>query len=78
MPDKKTIEPVYKAIAARIEMLRDTLGLTQHDLAKASGISRPALANIEAGRQRVSVHQVEVFARAMGTTPKNIMKGIWF
>ncbi|NOX95103.1 MAG: helix-turn-helix transcriptional regulator [Alphaproteobacteria bacterium] len=74
----KQVEPVYRAIAIRIEMLRDTLGLSQGELAKRSGISRPALANIECGRQRISVHQIEAFAEAMSTTPKNLLKGIWF
>lgn len=73
----KDLEACYRAFGARIEHIRTTLDLTQHDLAKKLGMSRGSLANIEVGRQRVLLHTVEQFAKALGTTPQNLMKGIW-
>lgn len=34
-------------------------------------------AKIETGRQRLLLDDVEKFAAAFGTTPKNLMRGIW-
>lgn len=71
-------EPVYQAIGARIQMIRDVLGVDQATIAQRAGISRPSLANIEAGRQRIYLHHIDKIAEALGTTPKGLMKGIWW
>jgi transcriptional regulator with XRE-family HTH domain len=73
----KPVEPIYTAIGVRIVMLRNALGVTQVDLAKRCGWSRPALANIEVGRQRLTLHQIESVATALGTSPKHLLRGIW-
>lgn len=73
----KPVEPIYTAVGVKIVMLRNTLGITQVDLAKRCGFSRPALANIEVGRQRLALHQIETIAGALGTTPKHLLRGIW-
>lgn len=72
------IEPCYVMLGAKVRMIREALGLDQAELAKRIDLTRPSVSNIEAGNQRVSVHQVEALARAIGTTPKNLMKGIWW
>jgi len=73
----KPVEPVYRAIGVRCEMLRSALGWTQAELAKKVGYERTSIVNIEAGKQRLPVHQVEEIANAMGTTIKHFMRGIW-
>lgn len=78
IPEPTTIQPIYIAIAAKIRMLRETLDITQEDLAERIGISRPALVNIELGRQRIMLHDIDRIAKAFGTTPKYLLKGIWF
>ncbi len=72
-----TIEPVYRAVGVRIEMIRAAIGMTQADLAKRVGYTRTSLVNIEAGRQRLPLHQVEQIAQALGTNPRHLLKGIW-
>ena len=42
------VEDIYRTIAARIRQLREA-GFTQQDLAEATGLSRPAVVNIETG-----------------------------
>jgi transcriptional regulator with XRE-family HTH domain len=74
----REIEGVHKAIGIRIRLIRESLGVTQQDLAKKLKYTRTSLVNIEAGRQRLQVHTVEDFARALGTTPKHLLKGIWW
>lgn len=71
------IEVVYRAIGARIQMIRQALDVTQEDLAKRVGYTRVSIVNIEAGRQRVPVHQLDEIAKALSTTPRNLLKGIW-
>lgn len=71
------IEIVYRAIGTRIQMLRSALGITQEDLAKKVGYTRTSLVNIEQGRQRIPLHQVEEIAKAIGCSVKHLLKGIW-
>ena len=82
----RPIEPVYKAIGLRMRMIREALGLTQDELAKRAapitltgltGLQRTSIVNIEAGRQRILLHDVERIAAALGTTPKGLLRGIW-
>lgn len=74
----KPIEAVYQAIAARIRHIRETLGLDQAELARRVGLKRTSIVNFEAGRQRILLDDVEDFARALGVTPKHLLKGIWW
>jgi len=62
---------------ARVQQLRDALGMTQDDLRKKVGLTRTSITNIEAGRQRVLLHDVDTFSKAFGISPRNLMKGIW-
>lgn len=73
----KELEPCYRMLAARVVMIRSAIGMTQKTLAKRAGFTRPSIANFEAGRQRVPLHRVEIIARALHTTPKHLMRGIW-
>ena len=60
-----------------MRLIRDMLDISQEDLAKRTGMSRPTIANIEVGRQRLLLDQIETIAKALGTTPKAFLKGIW-
>ncbi len=73
----KLIEPCYILFGARIRQIREMLGITQDELRKKVGLTRTSITNIEAGRQRVLLHDVTKFALAFGITEKNLMKGIW-
>lgn len=74
----KPIEACHIALGARIRLMRETLGLTQDDLSKRVNLRRASIANIETGRQRFLLDGVEDFARALGTSPKHLLKGIWW
>lgn len=75
---KDTIEPIYRLLGAKIEQMRTVLGWTQDDLAKKVGLTRTSITNIEAGRQRFLLHDIEKLAAAFQTTPKQLLRGIWF
>jgi transcriptional regulator with XRE-family HTH domain len=74
---KKEIEPIYRQFGSKIESLRTALGLSQAELAKRVGLTRTSIVNIEAGRQRVLLDDVEKFSGAFATSPKFLMRGIW-
>lgn len=74
----KPIEPVYRLLGARIEYLRTMLGWNQQDLATKVGLTRGSVANIELGRQRLLLHNIETIAAAFQQTPKQLLKGVWF
>lgn len=71
-------EAVYLAVGIRIRMIREALGIQQGELAKRAGYTRTSITNIEAGRQRAQLHQIEKVAVALGTSTKHLMKGIWW
>lgn len=74
----KPIEVCHAAVGLRVRHMRELLDLSQEELAKRAGISRGSLANIETGRQRLLLDNVEDLAKAIGTTPKALLKGVWW
>ena len=70
-------EAVYRLFGAKVEQTRTVLGWSQADLAKKVGLTRGSIANIETGRQRVLLHDVESFAMAFNMEPKALLRGIW-
>lgn len=60
------IEPIYQRLGKAIAAERKHQEMRQEDLAKKIGISRAALANIEAGRQRILLHHVVAIEKAFG------------
>lgn len=73
----KKIEPVYRLLGARIQHIRTTLGWTHAELAAKIGLVRTSVTNIEAGRQRILLHDLEIIAKAFGITAKQLLRGIW-
>lgn len=71
------LEPVYRQFGAKMEQIRATLGWTQDQLGKAVGLNRTSITNIEAGKQRILLHDVERFAKAFNVEPKTLLRGIW-
>ncbi|MBL8658019.1 MAG: helix-turn-helix transcriptional regulator [Altererythrobacter sp.] len=63
----RTVVPanIYKIFGQRVVAERNSLGLSQDALAQRVGLSRASIANIEAGRQRVLLHQVIALAQAL-------------
>jgi len=64
-----TDQSLYQEIGKLIRRRREVVGLTQGQLAKAVNISRPAIVNIEGGRQRILVHFLYDLAEALHTSP---------
>lgn len=75
----EVMEPTSRMLGAKVCKIRMVLGLSQGEFAKKVGLTRVSITNIELGTQgNLTLEKVERFANALGTTPKNLMKGIWF
>ncbi len=62
------------ALGERVRQLRREQGWTRSDLARRSGISLRFLARIEAGSGNISVRRLEELARALATTPGELVR----
>lgn len=74
----KPIEACHISVGVRIRMIRETLGMSQEELAKRVGLQRVSVTNTETGRQRLLLDGIERYAAALGTSPKHLLKGIWW
>ncbi|WJR75529.1 helix-turn-helix transcriptional regulator [Bradyrhizobium sp. NP1] len=78
MPTAKLVpEDVHGRVGARIKSIRQALGLSQAALADRLEVSRPTVSNIENGKARILLSDCKDYAEALGTTPTNLLKGIW-
>ena len=66
-------EAVQRRVGERVRALRAARGLTQLRLAGRAGISRPSLANIEAGRQNLGVRALCALAEALGVPVEELL-----
>lgn len=67
------IEPEYHMLGSALRRLRRERGLSQERVAVECNMSRSALANIEAGQQRVAFHQFLALARALNVPPGDLL-----
>ena len=61
-------EPLSAALAASVRMARAERRLTQEQFADALGLGRASLADIESGRRKIAVDDLEPLCRALGVT----------
>jgi DNA-binding XRE family transcriptional regulator len=76
--DNALPDNILDALAARqdhpVKIIRTYRGLTQSDLAKASGISRPYLTEIETGKKDGSIRAMKALAGALNVSVGDIAK----
>lgn len=65
----------YASLGRRIQDLRKARGLTQEQLGSriVPAVTRASIANIEAGKQGVLTHTLVQLARALATTPQDLL-----
>jgi transcriptional regulator with XRE-family HTH domain len=57
----------------RLRELRKDKGLTQSDLAELTGVSQPAISQIENGVLSIDIQWLHVFARVLGCVPADLL-----
>ena len=66
-------DALQRRIGARIRELRSMRGLTQVGLARRSGVSRPSVANAEAGRQNFTLRHLCALASALDVAVEDLL-----
>lgn len=65
---------LYLAFGRLVRLHRKRLdGMTQEELGRRIGLSRPSVANIERGRQNVALHQIFAIAEALQVQPETLL-----
>ena len=66
---------IHQKIGSDISTRRKNLNLTQGDIARKVSLSRASVANIERGKQSLTISTLFLFAYALNTTPSNLLEG---
>ncbi|MFZ4807589.1 MAG: helix-turn-helix transcriptional regulator [Hyphomicrobiaceae bacterium] len=66
---------LYDQLGLLVRQHRERLDMNQSTLAEAIALSRASVANIEAGRQQVALHQVYRLAAALGVDVTTLLPG---
>jgi transcriptional regulator with XRE-family HTH domain len=64
---------IYQAFGRQVRSRRNALGWTQDQLAERISLTRGSVANIEAGRQSVLLHQFLDIADALDVPPAQLL-----
>jgi transcriptional regulator with XRE-family HTH domain len=67
------VEPFYREFGDRLRAARIVRGVSQSEIAADVGLSRTSVANIERGRQRLTLHLLIEFARALQVEPCDLL-----
>lgn len=70
---KDQVDRLYQAVGQQIRAARTRNGATQADLAKRIDLTRSSIANIEAGRQRVTLHLLFQIAEELQVLPSSFL-----
>ncbi len=60
------VERCYREVGSQIRVFRQARGMSQQRLADRIGLGRTSIVNIEAGRQRIMLHDIIIFAKVLG------------
>jgi transcriptional regulator with XRE-family HTH domain len=68
-----TNEAFYRKVGERIRARRQERGVSQEGLARAIGLKRPSLSNIEKGRQNILLHMFCDIADTLNTSVSELL-----
>ncbi|WP_194975947.1 helix-turn-helix domain-containing protein [Aquiflexum lacus] len=69
---------VKTKIGQRIKQLRETVDISQKDLAYTADLDRSYIASVENGQRNISIVNIEKIAKALGVTLKEFFNNINF
>ena len=69
-------DTLYRHIGIAVRQRRETLGMTQVQLASAIGLLRTSIVNLEAGRQRVPLHTLYPICAALGIEVTDVLPSV--
>jgi transcriptional regulator with XRE-family HTH domain len=63
----------YQAIGEKIKIIRESINLTQDDLAQRLGLTRPAISNIEKGERKLSAEETFEISKILNINPGTLL-----
>ncbi len=72
---KERVEAYRKKVGSSVRALRTAKGMTQDELAKATGLPQSHISRIEKGKHASTFITIQRLASALGTTPSQIDPG---
>lgn len=73
----KKVERTYRALGEVMRIERERCRVSQSEMANRVGLCRTSIVNIEAGRQRVLLHDIDWIASSLEMTPMALMKKVY-
>jgi transcriptional regulator with XRE-family HTH domain len=64
---------LYVTLGRLLRARRESVGLSQGELARRVGMTRTSITNIESGRQKVQLHTLYDVARALDVPPEVLL-----
>jgi len=64
---------IYRVMGAVLREVREKVGRTQEDVARAVSLTRTSLTNIEKGRQKLLLHTFADIATFLGRNPSELL-----
>ena len=68
--------PTHEEFGRRVRSQRDTLGLTQEQLAELSGLHWTYVSQVERGERNIALTNILRIAEALGTDPGDLITGL--
>lgn len=70
------VEKINQAFGTAIRKQRESLGISQEELAHRAGLHRTYISLIERGLRSASIGTILRLAKALGTTGSDLLRGI--
>lgn len=70
------VDNLYRHLGKRIRTQRESVNMTQEELATSIGMLRTSVVNIEAGRQRPPLHVIYQICHQLGIEPSSLMPNL--
>lgn len=74
---QRAIQSLYDLLGKQVGAERRARGISQAELARAVGLTRTSMTNIEAGRQRPPLHVTVALAQALGLELSDLICGTY-
>lgn len=65
-----------RQLGMRMRVLREERGMSQYDLAFATGLNRSYLGDVELGKRNPSLRSIEKIARGLGVSVGDLFSGL--
>lgn len=73
---RRTADDILARFGKRVRERREAKDLSQEAFAAAAGLDRTYISGIERGKRNISLRNIEVIAKALGTSISELARGL--